>query len=490
MNRNSHTPLDLAVRAREAMLDAGFEPDLPSAAQQELRSLSPQADPPQNGALRDLRPLLWSSIDNEDSRDLDQVEYAETAEGGGIRVMVAVADVDGLVREASALDDHAGRNTTSVYTGVVTFPMLPEELSTDLTSLNQAADRLSVVTDMTVTPGGSVSSYEIYRALVRNHAKLDYESVGAWLDDQAPIPDEVDGVPGLKEQLKLQDEAAKRMHAYRKECGALDFETVEANPVVKDGQVVDMALLHKNPARYIIENFMIGANMSMASFLEATGQPSIQRVVRTPERWDRIVAVARGYGATLPGEPDALALSRFLAARRAADPEHFPDLSLCIIKLLGPGEYAVLRKAAESDGHFGLAAHRYTHSTAPNRRYVDLITQRLLKAVLAKAPPPYASGQLTEICERCTEREHAAQKVERLMRKVAAATLLSGRIGDEFRAIVIGASPKGTYVRLVSPPVEGRVMRGERGMDVGDHVYVRLTHTDPQRGFIDFERAG
>ncbi|HYY57816.1 MAG TPA: RNB domain-containing ribonuclease, partial [Pyrinomonadaceae bacterium] len=407
-----------------------------------------------------------------------------------IRLLIGIADVDAFVPKGSAIDRHALWNTTSIYTGVKTFPMLPEQLSNDTTSLVEDVDRLAVVVELVLDGEGEVSSKDVYRATVRNQAKLVYEQVGAWLEKSAPAPRRVSETPGLADQLRLQDEATERLRALRRRSGALNLQTIEARPVAVDGRVVDLVTTEHNRARDIIESFMVAANTEMAEFLEDEGVPSIRRVVRTPERWPRIAEIARRFGENLPDEPDSLALASFLTRRKAADPLHFPDLSLSIVKLMGPGEYTVERPGAESEGHFGLAVNDYTHSTAPNRRYADLVAQRLLKSVIARRPAPYTEAELSEIAERCTEREDAARKVERLMRKAAAAVLLGQRTGETFDAIVTGVSPKGTFVRLIAPPAEGRVMRGEHGMDVGDRVRVRLISTEPERGFIDFARAG
>jgi VacB/RNase II family 3'-5' exoribonuclease len=489
----SHPHIDLRARARQAMLDNGFTPEMSPDVDRQLRALSQQTQsmgptPVPTRGVRDLRGLLWSSIDNDESRDLDQIEVAEPLPGNRFRVLVGIADVDALVPSGSPIDLHARDNTTSVYTGVETFPMLPNTLSEGLTSLLEDVDRLCMVVEMTLDSTGNVTSSDIYPALTRNRAKLTYEAVGAWLEGHGPLPPQIAQSEGLEVQIHLQRQIARQILARRLEQGALEFETVEAQPVVRDSKVIDLAVLLKNEARLIIENFMIAANTTLAAWMTQSGQPSIQRVVRAPERWNRITAIAQSVGDTLPDVPDARALSDFLARRKAADPLHFPDLSLSIVKLLGPGEYVVVEDPSDPQGHFGLAAYRYTHSTAPNRRYADLIVQRLLKAVVSQSPPPYAIEELTQIAARCTERENAARKVERVMRKVIAATLLSDRIGQMFDALVTGATPKGTYVRVIAPPVEGRVVRGEEGLDVGDKVRVRLLATDPERGFIDFER--
>lgn len=483
--------VDLFAIAHRAMLEAGFVPDLPAAVKKEVQAIA-AGTPPRSSAtsVRDLRTSLWSSIDDTKSRDLDQVEYAEALANGDARVLVGIADVDARVAKGSAIDEHAEVNATSVYAGVRTFPMLPEELSTDLTSLNAGEDRLAVVTEMVVAPDGTVKSPDIYLALLRSQAKLSYESVGAWLDGKAEVPANVKAVPGLEAQIRLQSETAGRLREFRKEHGALELETIQATPVVNEhGKVLELAVTEPNSARDLIANFMIAANVAMAQFLEGKGGPSLRRVVRTPKYWSRIVEIAEELGEKLPATPDSRALADFLARRKVADPLHFPDLSLAVVKSLGPGEYTVQLPGQEGEGHFGLAVQDYTHSTAPNRRYADLITQRLVKAALAEKPAPYTIEELKQLAEHCTERDSAARKVERKMRKVAAAVLLRDKIGEEFNAIVTGVSEKGTFARVISPPVDGRVMRGERGLRVGEKVRVRLLAADPERGFIDFARA-
>jgi exoribonuclease-2 len=480
--------VDLRAAARQAMLDNGFLPDPPADAVRELATLhGPQPVPASAG---DLRDIPWTSIDNDDSRDLDQLEASERVAGGGIRVRVAVADVDSLVPKGSALDRFAGANTTSVYTGVTIFPMLPERLSTDLTSLNPDADRVAMIVEFTVAPDGSVTEPSVSWGLVRNHAQLAYDGVGHWLEGESPAPRRLATSDQLAEQVRMQDEAAGRLRLVRYRNGALELETIEARPVVKDGVVVDLDLTHKTRARELIEDFMIAANTCIAGYLERQNVPSLRRVVRVPKRWDRIVELAAGLGEHLPAEPDARALAEFLSRRRAADPLRFPDLSLSVVKLLGPGEYVVDRPGETPPGHFGLAVQDYTHSTAPNRRYADLITQRLVKAALEGRPSPYTAEELDAIAARCTQKENDAQKAERLIRKKAAATLLASHIGETYDAIVTGDTSHGVYVRLLHPPVEGRVVRNEESLDVGDRTTVKLLDTDPARGFIDFERVG
>jgi exoribonuclease-2 len=472
--------------AREVLVANGFQPDAGEAVVREIAGLH---DPITKGAdIRDLRALKWSSIDNTSSRDLDQIEVAEELKDGAIVLRIGIADVDVLVPKGSAIDAHAEANATSVYTGVTVYPMLPEQLSTGLTSLNEDATRLVLVIEVELAGDGTVRRHDVYRALATNHAKLAYESVGPWLEGHGPEPEKLVPDDALEAQLWLQDKAASLLKRVREQAGALEFDRIEATAVAKDGKVESLAVTRKNRARDLIEDFMIAANIAIAQILAERGRSAIRRVVRVPRRWDRIVEVARQYGFTLPEQPDARALSSFLGQRRAADPMRFPELSLAIVKLLGPGEY-VLDKPGPSDDlpHFGLAATDYTHATAPNRRYADLVTQRLVKAAIAGAPPPYSDDELAAIAQQCTERENAANRVERSVRKSAAAELLAHRIGSVFQAIVTGVKKDGTYVRFLSPPAEGRVVRGEQGMDVGERVKVRLVRTDPERGHIDFE---
>jgi VacB/RNase II family 3'-5' exoribonuclease len=478
---------DLVEGARRAMLDAQFLPEIPAEAQAEAARLRPAS--PFGHGVRDLRSLPWSSIDNDESRDLDQIEVAEELAKGQVRVRVGIADVDALVHRGSALDAYAARNTCTVYTGPKIFPMLPESLSTDHTSLGDGDDRLAVIVEMDVDPDGRVVNADVYRAAVKNHAKLAYDGVGAWLEGSGHAPAKVGASRVLQEQLRLQDKAAQALKKLRYEHGALDLETIEARAVVKDGAVTSIELTKKSRARALIEDFMIAANGAMARFLDARHLSSIRRVVKAPERWQRIVTLATESGDTLPPEPSSRALAAFLDRRKVAAPDTFADLSLSVVKLMGPGEYALERAGEPHDGHFGLAVTDYTHSTAPNRRFADLVTQRLVKAALAGAPPPYSDQELQAIAAHCTQKENDARKVERTTRKQAAAVYLAGRIGQEFDAIVTGAADKGTFVRLVDPPAEGRIVQGEKGLDVGDHVRVRLVATEPSRGFIDFVRA-
>jgi exoribonuclease-2 len=437
----------------------------------------------------DLRALAWVSIDNDDSRDLDQLSVAEELPDGSVRLRVAVADVDALVPRASAIDERARTNTTSVYTPAQVFPMLPERLSTDLTSLNPDEDRLAVVVTLTTRRDGTVSGTEISRALVRNKAKLAYDPVAAWLDGQAAPPPAVLAAKEIEAQVRLQDSVAGAMKDRRGERGALALSTTESAVVFDGDRLVDLRPDEDNRSKEMIQDFMIAANTAVAQFLEARGFPSIRRILRSPDRWDRIVSLARGLGESLPAAPSAKALQAFLLKRRAADPGRFPDLSLSVVKLLGSGEYGVEAPGQALDGHFGLAVKDYAHSTAPNRRYPDLVTQRLVKAALAGQESPYAVPELEALARHCTEQEDDAAKIERQVKKSAAAMLLAPRKGERFDGIVTGASPKGTWVRVLRPPVEGRVVSGEAGLDVGERVRVRLLDTDVERGFIDFART-
>lgn len=471
------------------MLQRGLLPDFSAEALAELgRIQSPAAI---NGEqVRDLSGLLWASIDNDDSRDLDQLTVAEAMPGDKVKILVAVADVDALVNNGSAIDEHARHNTTSVYTDGGIFPMLPEKLSTDLTSLNFDEERLSIVVEMVIGTDGSLMDSDIYRARVRNHAKLAYNSVAAWLEGHGILPEAIAAVKGLEENLRLQDRAAQSMKNLRHVHGALSFETVEARPVFDGDEIRDLEVEKRNRAKDIIEDFMIGANGVTARYLSLRKFPSIRRVVRTPKRWERIVEIADEHGCKLPNVPDSKALEGFLTKAKTADPVRFPDLSLAVIKLMGAGEYIAELPGDTAPGHFGLAVRDYTHSTAPNRRYTDLVTQRLLKAAIGESSLPYSNDELDALAKHCTEEEDAANKVERQVRKSAAAMLLEHRIGEQFDVIVTGAAEKGTWSRLLTIPVEGRVVHGFEGIDVGNRIQVQLTFVDVERGYIDFRKVG
>ncbi|HKV13248.1 MAG TPA: RNB domain-containing ribonuclease [Thermoanaerobaculia bacterium] len=487
---SEHQRAELAAIAEKAMRDRGFLPEFSPEAKAEAERMSEDlGGVPESRGVRDLRRLLWCSIDNDDTRDLDQLTVADPLSDGRIRVCVAVADVESRVPEGSAIDRHAGHNTTSVYTPPKVFPMLPERLSTGITSLNEGEDRLAVVVDFVVLPDGAVLESELYQAVVHNHAKLAYNSLAAWLEGDSPQPDRLAGTRGLDGQIRLQDQAAQRLRKLRYQRGALDIRRNEVRPILDGDRVDRLEEDGSNRAKELIQDFMIAANEATARFLEGHGFPSIRRVVRTPARWPRIVELAATHGTRLPAEPDSKALSDFLEERRKADPEDYPDLSLSIVKLIGSGEYVVDLPGEPAPGHFGLAVGDYTHATAPNRRYPDLVTHRLLKAALDNGSPPYSLEALAEIARHCTDQENEANKVERQVKKAAAALLLENRVGQHFDAVVTGASHKGTWVRLCRLGVEGRLEKGWQGLDVGDRVRVRLIGTDAERGFIDFARS-
>jgi len=474
--------------ACRVMMERGLLPDFSVQAVAELNEIQGAVTKVEEST-RDLRNIAWCSIDNNDSRDLDQLTVAEAMAEGAVKILVAIADVETIVKKQSALDDHAKHNTTSVYTAAQIFPMLPEKLSTDLTSLNFESDRLAIVIEMVIAGDGSLQSSDIYSATVRNHAKLAYNSLANWLDGSGPKPKEIGDVNGLDENLRLQDSTARKLKSLRHEHGALDLETIEAHPVFDGDEIKDLEVDRRNCAKDIIEDFMITANGVTARYLAAKMFPSLRRVVRTPKRWDRIIELAQEHGFTLPEEPDSKALDKFLVSAKSADPLRFPDLSLSIIKLLGSGEYVVEIPGGSSAGHFGLAIKDYAHSTAPNRRYPDLITQRLLKSAMTKGSTPYTIDELVELAKHCTEMEDAAKKVERQVEKSAAAMVLESRINQWFDAIVTGASAKGTWVRLLHPPIEGKLVSGFEGLDVGHRIRVQLLHTDVERGYIDFKKV-
>jgi exoribonuclease-2 len=480
-----HNGFDLVAAARQEMIDHGFHPDIPPDAVAQAAALP--ENPAADGGLRDLRGLLWSSIDNDTSRDLDQIEVAEPA-GDAVRIRVGIADVDAGVPPGSPIDRYAAQAATTVYAAAATFPMLPERLSTDVTSLAEHADRVAIVIEMVVAADGSVPESSVYPALVHNHAQLTYNGVGPWLEGRSAVPPKVSDSVDLQAQLKLQDKAAQSLRDARHRMGALQFDRVEMEPTFSDGHVQDIAAHKTNRATQLIEDFMIAANQVIAGTLQKGNVSSIRRVVKAPERWPRIVELAAQHGGKLPPEPDAKALSDFLAQRRQADPVHYADVSLTVLKLMGPGEYVLARPGDPDPGHFALAAHDYTHSTAPNRRFADLVTQRLIKALLEKRPVPYTDAQLVQIAGNCTLKEDAARKVRRAMDKRIAAVALEKRVGQSFSAVVTGVTPKGVFVRVLDPPVEGRLMHGEQGLDVGDRLHVKLLSVDPARGFIDFGR--
>jgi len=487
MQAANSSHLDLQATAKQVMQQHGFEPDFPAPALAQLASLKGQPENPPSPDVRDMRNLLWSSIDNDTSRDLDQIEVAERVSNGDIRIMVGIADIDAFVAKLTPIDQHAAHETTTVYTGICNFPMLPEQLSTGATSLLEDQNRLAVVIEFVVDSAGNLKSSDVYRALVRNKAQLQYNSVGAWLEGNSGSPSKVAASAELQDQLKLQSDVAQKLKSQRFLHGALNLQTDEVRPLVLNDKVVDVVKQQKNQATELIEDFMVTANGVVARLLEDVS--SLRRIVRTPKRWDRIVQLAATKGEELPAEPDSKALNDLLLRRKAADPDHFADLSLAVIKLIGPGEYVLERPNEAAPGHFGLAVQDYTHSTAPNRRFADVVTQRLIKAKLAGQPSPYSDNELTAIATNCTVKEDAARKVEREMSKRLAAVAMQNRIGEVFDAIVTGVTDHGTFVRVLQPRIEGMLAQGQHGLDVGDKLKAKLVRTDVNRGYIDFARA-
>ncbi len=479
--------IDLQATAKQIMQQYGFEPDFPQQVTSQLASLRTQPQSSPSADVRDMRALLWSSIDNDTSRDLDQIEYAERGSNGDVKIMVGIADVDAFVPKLTPIDQHAARETTTVYTGIRNFPMLPEELSTGATSLLENQDRMGVVIAFVVDSDGTLKSSDVFRALVRNKAQLQYNSVGAWLEGNAAAPPKVAASLELQDQLKLQSEVAQKLKNQRFQNGALDLQTDEVHPLVFNDKVIDVVKQQKNRATELIEDFMVAANGVVARLLENVS--SLRRIVRTPKRWDRIVQLAGSKGEKLPAQPDSKALNDFLLRRKAADPDHFADLSLAVIKLIGPGEYVLEPAGQVAPGHFGLAVQDYTHSTAPNRRFADVVTQRLIKAMLAGKQNPYSDDELTSIAANCTQKEDAARKVEREMSKRLSAVAMQHRIGEVFDAIVTGVTDHGTFVRVLQPHVEGLLAQGDHGLDVGDKLRAKLIRTDVRKGYIDFARA-
>ncbi len=475
--------------AHRVMIERGLDPDFSPAAMAELSAITAPAGKV-TASTRDLRDRPWCSIDNDDSRDLDQLSVAEPLASGSVKLLVAVADVGALVRQGSALDKHASANTTSVYTAGGIFPMLPEKLSTDLTSLGFGSDRVAFVIEMTFDKDGVMKESDIYEAVVRNRAKLAYNGVAAWLDGKGPMPAPIGAVPGLDENIRLQHRVADQLRGLRHMRGALSLQTLESRPVFEGDVLRDLVPDQSNVAKSLIEELMVAANGVTARYLASMKFPSVRRVVRTPAKWDRIVELAAAKGSELPNEPDGRALEKFLVASMRADPAAFPDLSLCVIKLLGRGEYVIEFPGGTVAGHFGLAVADYAHSTAPNRRFPDLLIQRLLKAALSGSQPTYTGAELTALAQHCTEQEDAAKKVERQVVKSAGAMLLASRIGEKFDGTITGASERGTWVRIDRPPVEGKLEKGFEGLKVADRVKVQLVFTDAERGYIDFMRAG
>ena len=485
-NHHHYSKKDIARIATEAMIERSLEPEFPDAVLKQLERIDQAADDDHDPTIFDLTNLLWCSLDNDDSEDLDQLTACQVLKNGLVKIFVAIADVDALVKKGSPIDDHAHINSASIYTSARIFPMLPEKLSTNLTSLNQDVDRLAVVTEMVINHDGSIGESHIYRAKVRNHAKLAYDAVSDWIEHKAPAPEALSSVKGMNEQLLFQDKTAQILRKRRHEQGSLDLEIFQPKAIFDGEKVIGIAQQVQNRGRQLIEEFMIATNECTAKFLAAQGNASLRRVVRSPENWLRIVALAKKYDEQLPSQPDSKALSVFLAKRHQADPLRFPDLSLVVVKLMGSGEYIVEQPNAEPIGHFGLAVQDYTHSTAPNRRYPDLITLRMLKAALQNTPPPYSNQDLKLLAEHCSQQEDAARKVERRVRKSEAALLLSSRINQTFDAIVTGSSASATWVRILEMPIEGLLADGEPNLDVGRRIRVRLVSVNVEKGFIDF----
>ena len=483
-----HQKEELADLAVAAMRERGLEPEFPKPAIEQLKTIDgPSAE--DGAGIVDMTGLLWCSIDNDDSRDLDQLTASEVLPDGSVRILVAIADVDTLVEKETPIDRHAQINTTSVYTSARIFPMLPEKLSTDLTSLNPNQVRVATVTEMVFQPDGTLARSHITRARVHNKAQLAYDAVSAWIEGNGPLPEAADIVPGMDQQLRTQDSVAQQLRANRREQGALDFQTFQPRAEFDGEQVVAIKQQEQNRARQLIEEFMVATNGVTARFLAGKRRAAIRRVVRSPERWARIAQVAAERGWELPIDPDSKALEQFLAAERKRDPLRFPDLSLVIVKLMGRGEYVVERPGGPNIGHFGLAVRDYSHSTAPNRRYPDLIASRLIKAALAEVKSPYSDMELEFLANRCTQQEDAANKVERQLRKSEAAMLLEDHIGETFDGVVTGESKGNTWVRIFEPPAEGKLLPS-RDVQVGDKVRAKLISTNVERGFIDFEMIG
>jgi VacB/RNase II family 3'-5' exoribonuclease len=493
MAQTDHRTLLQRITQR-AMREQGLLPEFSNAVLAELGSMQAPAgmkgEPAKDSRwIRDLTSLPWASIDHDDARDLDQVTIAEALSRDEVRIRVAVADVDALVKKGSAIDGHARHNTSSIYTIAEYFPMLPEKLSADFTSLNLDAERLALVVEMTIAANGLVLASDIYRARVRNRAQLTYNSVAAWLDGANPVPAAIAAVEGLAENLRLQEQTAQRLRRSRHLVGALNLEIIEAKPIFDGEQLRDLAVDRKNSAKELIEDFMIAANGVTARYLAARHFPSIRRVVRTPKRWDRIVVLAKANGDVLPGTPNAAALDAFLVKARAADPQHFPALSLAVVDLLGAGEYLAELPGNSPSQYFGLAVKDYAHSTAPNHRYADLVTQRLLKAAMAGSTIPYRFADLEALAAHLTEAEGAVDKVTLQVGKAAAALLLESHIGETFEALVTGASKKAVSAQLFALPVEGKVVRPSRDVDVGDRILVQLRSVDVEKGLIDLKKV-
>ena len=434
----------------------------------------------------DLRSLLWCSIDNDDSQDLDQLTYGEKKDKNKHTLWIAIADVTELISKGSPVDIHAQTNTTSVYTPGKIFTMIPEKFSYNLTSLNENEDRVAMVVKIEINENGEIESSSIFQAIVHNYAKLTYNSIGDWLEGKISLPEKVKKIDGLEKVLKTQNEAAQILRKRRHELGSLTLHSSEARVKIKSEDQITIKISPHNLAHQLIEEFMIATNQCMVQHFNDAKIASLRRVVRVPKNWPRIVEVANSFGEQLPEQPNSKALDEFLVKRLKADPDTFPDLSLTIIKLLGRGEYIVENDKDKPVGHFGLAVSNYTHSTAPNRRFPDVITQRQYKAFLRKEKAPYSLEELYHLAKFCTQQEDAATKVERQVNKSAAALVLSPRIGENFKGIITGINDQGIWVRIFEPAVEGKIVKTFEKLHVGDKVTVELKYVNVKKGFIDF----
>ncbi len=488
-NHHHYSRKDIARIATNAMVERGLEPEFSPAVIKQLDKINAPGED-QDPNIFDLTDLLWCSLDNDDSKDLDQLTVAEELKNGLIKIFVAIADVDAVVKKDTPIDQHAKMNAASIYTSARIFPMLPEKLSTNLTSLNPDEDRLAIVVEMVIDKEGFVTSPHVYRAKVRNKAQLAYDAISDWIDGKIPPPEALAKVNGMAEQLQIQDKTAQVIRKRRRAQGSLDLEIFEPKAIFEGERVVGIVQQVQNRGRQLIEEFMIATNECTAKFLAAQGHSSLRRVVRSPEKWLRIVELAKRYGESLPSQPNSKALSIFLARQHQSDPIRFPDLSLVIVKLMGSGEYVVERPNAEPVGHFGLAVRDYTHSTAPNRRYPDLITLRMIKSALQQKKPAYSNDELELLAAHCSSQEDAARKVERRVRKSEAALVLSSHINQTFDAIVTGKSITATWVRIFDMPVEGMLSDGLPDLEVGRKLRVKLVSTNVEKGFIDFVQVG
>ena len=483
--KKQYTRSDLSRIAVIVMKEKGLEPDFSKEIHDQLSEInSPGID--DDPKIQDLTHLLWCSLDNDDSRDLDQLTTCTEISNGSYKIFIAIADVDVLIKKNTPIDEHAQLNTASVYTSARIFPMLPEKLSTNLTSLNFNEPRLALVTEIVIGSTGDVQGSTIYRAKVLNKAKLAYDAVSDWIIGNSPVPLAISSVPGMDLQITNQDQIAQKLRAKRHEAGSLQLEIFQPKAIFEGERIIGIAEQEHNRGRQLIEEFMIATNESTAHFLQKKGIPSLRRIVRSPDRWLRIVELAKQYGEALPNDPDSKALSEFLAKRHLADPLRFPDLSLIVVKLMGPGEYVLERPGADPIGHFGLAVQDYMHSTAPNRRYPDLITLRMLKHAIANQPSPYDNQELYSLAVHCTTQEDAIRKVERRVRKSEAALFLEPYIGKDFDGVITGITPNYGWVRIFNPPAEGMLLKLPRDAAIGNKLRVKLVSTDVELGHINF----